>query len=376
MRLLIAVHSLAAGGAERVAVALANEWVLSGHSVIFLTIDDVASDFYILEPGVDRVALGLSGCSTGIFSAVTNNLGRLRAVRDVLLRVRPDVAIGVMSTTAILLSLASIGLNIPVIGAEHEHPPLSTIGTAWKMLRHAAYPRLDAVVALTPEGADWLRKSIGVRHVVVIPNPLQMPLPYLTPVIQPDSVVHPSQNVMLAVGSLGKIKGHDLLIRVFAMLASANPNWVLVILGEGGERNALLVLIKNFGLSERVFLPGLVGNLTDWYHRAAIFALTSRQESFSNVLVEAMAHGLPCVAFDCPAGPRHIIRDGVDGELVPDQDEDALTSVLERMMADMELRQVYGERAREVRERFAFARIMVMWDTLFDSVMAARRTGR
>ena len=117
-----------------------------------------------------------------------------------------------------------------------------------------------------------------------------------------------------------------------------------------------------------MILAGEVGNLPDWYRRAHLFALSSRHEGFPNVLLEAMAHGLACVSFDCEAGPRNIIRDGVDGLLVKDQDVGALAAALGRLMDDRDARTLYANRAVEVRERLGMSRILGMWRDLIKSL--------
>lgn len=372
MHVLICIHSLGNGGAERMAGALANEWARAGRTVTLVTLEDAAADFQRLDPAVRRLALAMSGGSDGWGAAIRNNWRRVRILRRVLKQQRPDVALAMMNTTAVLLAIAGRGLSVVSVGAERVFPAKAGLSRPWSWLRYWCYGWLDAVVAQTPEAADWLRRHTRAGRVEVIPNHAVWPLPDRQPLLAPDGVGVAGRRRLLAVGRLTEQKGMDILLEIFAGLGRRHPDWELVIVGEGPVRAELTASVEALGLADRVFLVGRAGNLADWYRSAHLFVLPSRFEGFPNVLVEAMAHGLPCVAFDCPAGPRHIIRDGVDGELVPDQDVDALANALERMMADEALRKVYGERARDVLERFAFARIMALWDTLFDSVSTAR----
>ena len=173
----------------------------------------------------------------------------------------------------------------------------------------------------------------------------------------------------LAVGRLEQQKGFDKLLQAFALLAKDYPTWDLVILGEGEQREHLEREVRILGMGGRVHLPGWVGNLPDWYHRADLFVMSSRFEGFPNVLVEAMGHGLPSVSFDCDTGPRDIIRSGVDGVLVkPEHGATGLTAAMARLMGEPLLRVRMGKAASEVCERFSVERIGGLWDEVFGFV--------
>ena len=109
--------------------------------------------------------------------------------------------------------------------------------------------------------------------------------------------------MLLSVGRLTKQKGFDQLISHFATLARSHANWDLIILGEGEERTALEAQIADADLTQRIKLPGRVNNVSEWYADADLFVMSSRFEGSPNVLLEAMAHGVPAVSFDCPTGP-------------------------------------------------------------------------
>jgi glycosyltransferase involved in cell wall biosynthesis len=364
VKLVVVIHSLARGGAERVTVNLANHLAEEGWQISIVTMADAARDCYELHPDIHRVALALDSESTNPLAAVASNLRRIFALRGILRSERPDVALGMMNTASVLLEFAARGLGIVTIGAERANPSTAHPGRAWAWLRSVAYRRLHAVVALTPEAARWLELHAGARNIAVIPNAVVWPLPDQAPRVDPQAVGTAGRKRLMTVGRLAPVKGTDNLVRAFARIAARHADWELVVVGEGPQRAALQAQIDSSGLAGQVILAGEVGNLAEWYRRAELFVLSSRHEGFPNVLLEAMAHGVASVSFDCEAGPRNIIRHGVDGLLVPDQDVDALAAALELMMDDRELRARCAERAMEVRERFAVARILGMWRDL------------
>jgi glycosyltransferase involved in cell wall biosynthesis len=165
-------------------------------------------------------------------------------------------------------------------------------------------------------------------------------------------------------------KQFDVLIRAFANLAQRrHTDWSLRIIGEGFLRSNLQQQISNLELDKRVELVGRTTMIGDELAQADIFALTSKYEGFPNVLLEAMAVGLPCVSFDCPSGPREITMNGQVALLVPLNDEQALELALERLMLNANLRQTLGNQARaSVIERFSLDNILEQWDLLFQEL--------
>lgn len=366
MKILIFTNSLAGGGTERVAATLANFWARKRWDVTVVTLNPACEDFYPLEPGVRRISLNLSGDSRNVWDALRQNARRVAALRRVMLEIRPDVALSMMSTPNVLLAFASRNMpDVCTLGSEHCYPPHSPLGLVWRTLCSRMYGRLSAVVALTKECAQWIETHTSAARVSVIPNPAVWPLPDNPPRINPDSLRPPKRKILLAVGRLNAVKNYEVLIRAFAELAGKYREWDLVILGEGPERPVLEAEIRDRRLDARIYLPGIAGNVGAWFARADLYVMTSRSEGFPNALAEALSHGVPAVSFDCDTGPRDIIRHGTDGLLVPPDDADALVDALDRVMGDAELRMQLAARAHDARDRFSVEKIAGMWETLF-----------
>ena len=368
MKLLFFIHSLSSGGAERVMVTLANYWAAEGWEVIIATITGEDRDFYPLHPAVRRIAFCLDGASQSGLEAIANNWRRIRALRKVLGTEQPSIAIAFMPTANALLVLAATGKGIPTIGSERVHPPCMPLGGMWERVRQYTYGRLTTIVVQTELSAQWLAENITVKRdrIVVIPNPVTLPLLVNEPrlVLAECKLDMGCTRILLAAGRLDQQKGFDRLIDAFAQLADQQPEWGLVILGEGEQRAALEAQCLATGLETRVRLPGAVGNVGECYEAADLYVLTSRFEGFPNTLLEALAHALPAVAVDCETGPREILRPEVDGLLVPQDDSVALVSALERLMADDSLRGRFGQRAVEAQQRFSVGCVAEAWEKL------------
>lgn len=365
MKVLFLIHSLALGGAERVTANLANYWAEKGWHVIVATLSTNENDFYTLHPKIERIPLGVARESRNSVSAIANNMRSLRMVRRVLKEKRPEVAIGMMTTANIFLGLTGWRLPVSCFGSERTHPPMVPLGAMWECLRAVSYKKLDAVISLTELSAEWLRRHTSAQYVAVIGNPILWPLPMAQPVRNCGEWIHSKRHALLAAGRLVKEKGFDLLLQAFFRIAPDLPDWDLLIVGEGPQRVGLESQVQKLGLSDRVKMPGQVGNMSDWYDAADIFVMSSRFEGFPNAMGEAMSYGLPAVSFDCPTGPSDIIRNEVDGLLVPHMEVNALAKALARLMRDENLRARMSCRAVEVRERFAVERIAGRWEKLF-----------
>jgi glycosyltransferase involved in cell wall biosynthesis len=362
MNILIFTSSLALGGAERVVATLANRWCEQGHRVSVATLAPVELDAYTLDEHVHRIALNLTGTSQGMLSALAANLQRVASIRRVLRREKPDCAISFLTDCNVLLALSrGAHRGCRYIGSERSHPPKHRLSRIWEFLRARVYGRLDAVVAQTVESRNWILQHTTARTVVVIPNPVVWPVPERAPIRDPSSVGRANRQRILAVGRLSREKGFDLLIRAFARLAADFPEWEVVIVGEGIERQALEDLVLAAELRDVVLLVGVVGNVGRWLSEADLFVLPSRYEGFPNALAEAMAAGLATISFDCDTGPRDLIENGRNGQLVAKEDEHALEAALRTLLGDATLRASFATEARHVTERFSLDAIDRLW---------------
>src|SRR5262249_32827982 len=213
---------------------------------------------------------------------------------------------------------------------------------------------VDLIVATSHGVADDLVASFGGARarVRVVHNPVDVPAVTSAAQEPIDDVDakrwrHP---VIVSAGRLAEVKNYPLLIEAFAILRRRMPA-SLFILGQGDQERAVRALIAERGLDDSVHLCGFRRNPWSYMARADVFALTSKYEGFGNVLVEAMACGVPVVATRSP-GTQEIVTPGGDGLLVDAHEPEAFAAALARVIGDASLRERMAATARPSAERF------------------------
>lgn len=377
-KLLIFIGSLTSGGAERVTVAL-SQYIskIENYSVVVVTLNEKSFDFYSLDKKVKRIALDMSGATSGI-QKYTTNIKRMWAFRQILKKEKPDVVLGMITRQAVLSILASFGLPIKVVVSERNYPARRENHSIWELLRTFLYRYADAHVVQTKKIADWIVENTNGKQIHIIPNSIKWPLPNFKPRIDISEILQDDEKLILAVGSLKHQKGFDLLIEASSEFLKNTDSWKLVILGDmvdNGEaeskldmRDKLIKKIKKFDLTNKIFLPGRAGNVGDWYNRADIFVLSSRYEGFPNVLLEAMASGTACVSFDCETGPSEIIQHNKTGILVSRNNSDELKKSINRLIEDSTLRNKLANSSIYVRDEYSEKNVFEKWAKLLDSL--------
>jgi len=358
MRIVLAISSLGGGGAERVMALLAGALAARDHEVWLVTLARSAGDFFVVDPRVRRLGLGLVSDSPNMLRGLWANVRRLRALRRVISTVGPHAVLSFTTSMNVLVILACIRLPVRVIVSERVDPAAHQGERIWAELRATLYQRADAVVVQTEKIAGWFRTRLWKRaRVVVIPNPV---------VTVSDVKPQASGSVpfILAAGRLVPQKGFDLLIRAFGAVTALMGELQLVIAGEGSEGQNLRDLVMELGLGARVIFPGQVQELSALMTAAVAFVLPSRYEGFPNVLLEALAAGVPCVAADCPGATREILGDGAYGLLVPPEDCRALAAAIVLIATDSDLRRRYSDAGAAAVERYRVDRVVADWERL------------
>lgn len=361
MRLTLVISSLGSGGAERVLCRLANFWSDHGHQVTLLTICS-GQPFYPLDRRVHHEELGVGWNSSNLLGALRGNAIRIRALRSAIRTSRPHLVVSFLTSTNVLVILATLRMRIPVVVSERIDPFHDDSLTVWRALRRLSYPLATKVVVQTESVLGRMKPQLG-RAVTAIPNP----------VIDPGLRHDPDRSLdtrrwIMGLGRLADQKGFDLLIAAFAQIAKRHPDWSLRIVGEGPLRDSLERKIQELGIEDQACLIGRTKDPYALLAESDLFVLSSRFEGFPNALCEAMACGLPVISFDCPSGPREIIRNGVDGILVPQGDVSGLATAMDSLMSKKLQRREFSRRAPEVIRRFSMERVLADWERVISEV--------
>jgi GalNAc-alpha-(1->4)-GalNAc-alpha-(1->3)-diNAcBac-PP-undecaprenol alpha-1,4-N-acetyl-D-galactosaminyltransferase len=375
MRITFVIASLRGGGSERATVNLANYWAARGWTPTIITIyHRGVPPAFPLHPGVvhrdldwelppgerpvpspemlRQIDAALAFFSPASRLYLLQHRDVLAMLRQAIVESRPEAVVSMINSTNIRTIAATRGLGVRVFVSERG------IARAYthEKLRLEAYLMATAVVALTPgDLAYYVRK--GVRRGCAIPNAV-------LPRGVPPRDGRNGARVLASLGRLSWEKGYDLLIKSFAKVADAHPSWTLEIWGRGGDREKLEEYAAQLGVADRVTLGGFTADTDDVLARADLYVQPSRREGFPNALCEAMASGLPVVAFASSPGVRMIVRDGVDGVLVPKEQVGSLARTLDRLMRDEAERTRLAARAPEVVQRFSVDEVMRRWEEL------------
>lgn len=228
-----------------------------------------------------------------------------------------------------------------------------------KAARRLAARFSDQLVVLSEEDKGYYQKNLTLRCGITRiynPNPYEDREPKQT-----------GEPIIFAAGRLTKVKGFDLLIKSWELLEEKYPEWTVLIAGDGEDKEKLKQEIKSAGL-QHFHLIGNVSGIEQYYQKAELFVLPSRDEGFGMVLLEAMDYSLPAVSYACKAGPGEIIINAENGFLVEPENIEMFAEKMEILMADSKMRRQMGQRARESTNRFNREKILDEWEALLQKM--------
>jgi glycosyltransferase involved in cell wall biosynthesis len=345
-KILIILPSLLIGGAEKLAVSLANDWNIKGYQVEFVLLQKSGKFVDLIDQGVVIHDLNIRKLRNSIFP-----------LYQLFKSIRPDVIwSGLWPLTSIsVVAWILTGRKGRLYTIDHNQLSISTViklkipKLILKIITRCTYPFAtgNMVVAEGVKRDIVSLTGLPEETLKVMYNPAAQGIGLMRETsaeIKGQLWGNDPGKCILSVGSFKEQKNFKLLIETFNLLLS-DDHATLIILGDGGLRTELEQQINDLGLQDRIFLPGFMDDPSPWFLSADVFVLSSNWEGLPTVLVEALDCGLPVVSTDTPSGPSEILEDGLWGILVPLNDAKSLLNGIKESLAQTHDRKMLMKRA-------------------------------
>ncbi|WP_291062632.1 MULTISPECIES: glycosyltransferase family 4 protein [unclassified Empedobacter] len=268
---------------------------------------------------------------------------------------KDTVAISTNYLAAYILYLAK-PKHLEIVSCEHFS--VTVMNKLSLYLRKLFYNKVN-VVMLTKEETIIIKEKYNPKNCVCIPNAVPF---------ESEKYNENKTKNILAIGRITSQKGFDLLVEAFSKINNEYPDWTLNIVGDDyGDKDSLDNFIEQHKIKNIKINPS-TSNIQEYYRNAAFYVLSSRFEGFGMVLVEAMAHGLPCISFNCKSGPSDIITNNVDGFLIEDFNIYEMAAKIKLLIQDEELRLIMSQNAHQKVKYFHKDVINSKWIVFFNSI--------
>jgi len=348
MHITFITRSMWAGGAERVIAELCKYLVKKKIKCNIITYDD-AEVLYDLPASVKIFPIG--ECSKKKY---LDKIMRYKKIREKIKELKPDVVLSMPEDIGIFVIPALLGTKIPVIVSERNNPLVMPWKKETRLFRKIFYPLASGFVFQTKEAASFFSKKIQTKG-IILKNPLDLER-------IPIAWEKKRKKIIVGVGRLDKQKNFPLLIKAFSKFHLENNDYKLIIYGEGHLRKNLESLASSILPKGSYHFPGRKNNILDLIKDAKMFILSSDYEGSPNVLIEAMAMGMPVISTDCPSGgSSELIKNGINGILVPVNDHEKMAAEMKKLEENEEFLISLSKEAYKIREMHKDYKILESW---------------
>ena len=350
------------GGTEKVSIIIANELCeFQEYNVLFLSLEEGRKEtFYEINPNIRRYKL---------YNHLQRSITHIGGIIYRLVKFIRKNEINILVDIDGILDLYSLPTKlftkVKVISWEHFNFFQNPFVPYRKISRRMSARWADAIITLTEEDKGYYEENLKIRcKIQCIYNPI----------ILEHQIYEYNKNskIILSVGRLTYQKGFDMLLEIAKKIFPENPQWKWIILGEGEDRKLLDNKIERYNLQGQVLLKGNVNNVEKYYENSAIFVMTSRFEGLPMALLEAKAHRLPIISFQCKTGPAELVKNGINGYLVEENNIQEMGKVLTEMINDEMKRTFFSKNALIDMEKFDLNMIIKHWNEIIDFVVSER----
>lgn len=321
-RVMIAIHALSHDGAERVAVLWAEYLLKQGYEVAFLIKHHVENEKK-MNDSVKVLSIAESSKEYSNMSL----LERLIKARRLLETNETNILISFLPTMQILMMLATLGMRLDRIETIRNNPWIDKDIGKKRFLWDLCFRRANKIIVQTPEQREYFPPVLQ-KKCTVISNPISREF------LSRKKEYLGKIRKFVAVGRFSEQKNYPLMIRAFALAASARPDCTLDIYGAASAEmvEATNTLIRQMNMDGRICLRGWTGNISELLPEYDAFLMSSNYEGMPNALAEAMATGLVCISTNCRTGPKDMIDHGQNGRLVSVSDVDAYAEEIKTVL--------------------------------------------
>jgi GalNAc-alpha-(1->4)-GalNAc-alpha-(1->3)-diNAcBac-PP-undecaprenol alpha-1,4-N-acetyl-D-galactosaminyltransferase len=347
-------YGLSPGGSERVITTLANSFCMT-YEVFLVTLVDCES-FYPLDPRIKHLSCDLHTDSKSIgVNRIYEYFKTIKRLTNIFKDNEIELVISFFTTVNVMSIIASKWSSIPCIVSERNNPVANAPSFFWKALRNLTYKFTDSLIVQTLANANYFQEIMPVKKIKVVPNPLAGILTDKRKLVANSE----REKIILNVGRLDSNKSQDLLLRAFANVS--NDDWRIQLVGDGDQFENYRGLTQVLGIEKKVEFLGTKKNIWDFYNKSMIFVFTSKSEGFPNALIEALYFGLPSISTNCPHGPSELINNGINGYLIPVDDQKQLEDKLSLLMNDETIRSKFSIQALIDSKAYKIDNIQQLW---------------
>lgn len=351
-----------AGGISRVVSLKANYLVAHfNYDVCILSVhNSCLTPFYDFNPAIKWYTLSKS---KNVFLFLIHYI---QLIKNTIAQEKPDCIV-ICDAVLWLFIPWLVKTKTPILFETHVSISLKSILNKGKVsrfrtkivyiLKKCTARKFDKFIFETTAGI----KEWNLANSKVIPNPLSF---------VPQNIALLENKKAIAVCRHSYEKGIDRLLLIWKKVLENNPDWILDIYGQWESDLKYQKIAESLNISKNVNFIAPTNAIQNRLNQASIFLMTSRSEAFGMVLIEAMASGLPCVAYDCPIGPREIIVNNHNGYLIDEGNQDLFVEKVNSLVEDKYLRLKMGKKANESIEKYNIYKIMEKWNNLFIEILS------